>query len=92
MALRSTEATFFPFLTIEYTSETPPSALILAAGPGKRFWPYSVVRNKSRIPPLPTFLLIRRLVDEGYGQSEGRIEKDSLPSDKLEDTLYESSE
>jgi|GEM_PF-5801850 len=45
------------------------TALILAAGTGKRFWPYSIARR--RPPSLsPTSPFNRRLVDEGYGQSE----------------------
>ncbi|HRJ45011.1 MAG TPA: NTP transferase domain-containing protein, partial [Caldilineaceae bacterium] len=39
------------------------TALILAAGSGKRFWPYSVVRNKAAFPIANT-PLIRRLVDD----------------------------
>ena len=42
------------------------TALILAAGPGKRFWPYSVVRNKAAFPIANT-PLVRRLVDDLAG-------------------------
>jgi len=39
------------------------TALILAAGPGKRFWPYNVVRNKAAFP-IANLPLVRRLVDD----------------------------
>ena len=48
------------------TSSPPPTALILAAGPGKRFWPYSVIRNKAAFPIANT-PLIRRLLDDLTG-------------------------
>jgi len=51
---------------------TPITALILAAGPGKRFWPYSVVRNKAAFPIANT-PLIRRLVDDLTGLGIERI-------------------
>ena len=42
------------------------TALILAAGPGNRFWPYNVVRQKAAFPIANT-PLIRRLVDDLTG-------------------------
>jgi NDP-sugar pyrophosphorylase family protein len=49
-----------------------PTALILAAGPGTRFWPYNVVRNKAAFPIANT-PLIRRLVDDLAGLGITRI-------------------
>lgn len=49
-----------------------PTALILAAGPGKRFWPYSVVRNKAAFP-IANIPLVRRLVDDLAGLGITRI-------------------
>lgn len=48
------------------------TALILAAGSGKRFWPYSVIRNKAAFPIANT-PLIRRLVDDLIGLGIERI-------------------
>lgn len=50
----------------------PLTALILAAGPGKRFWPFSVVRNKAAFPIANT-PLIRRLVEDVNGLGIERI-------------------
>ncbi len=51
---------------------TSPTALILAAGPGKRFWPYNVVRQKAAFPIANT-PLVRRLVDDLAGLGIDRI-------------------
>src|SRR5919197_3878023 len=40
----------------------PRVAILLAAGAGRRFWPYAVVRNKAAFPILNQ-PLIRRLAD-----------------------------
>lgn len=48
-----------------------PAAVVLAAGAGTRFWPYSVVRNKAAFP-VANVPVVRRLVDDlahlGIGQ------------------------
>ena len=54
------------------TSSPPPTALILAAGPGKRFWPYNVVRNKAAFP-IANLPLIRRLADDLAGLGIDRM-------------------
>jgi len=41
----------------------PHTAIVLAAGPGTRFWPYNVVRNKAAFP-IGNVPLVRRLVDD----------------------------
>jgi UDP-N-acetylglucosamine diphosphorylase / glucose-1-phosphate thymidylyltransferase / UDP-N-acetylgalactosamine diphosphorylase / glucosamine-1-phosphate N-acetyltransferase / galactosamine-1-phosphate N-acetyltransferase len=40
----------------------PRIAVLLAAGPGRRFWPYSVIRNKAAFPILNR-PLVRRMAD-----------------------------
>jgi NDP-sugar pyrophosphorylase family protein len=40
-----------------------PAAIVLAAGAGTRFWPYSVVRNKAAFP-IANVPVVRRLVDD----------------------------
>jgi len=39
------------------------AAVVLAAGPGTRFWPYNVVRNKAAFP-IANVPLVRRLVED----------------------------
>lgn len=39
------------------------TAVVLAAGPGTRFWPYNVVRNKAAFP-IANVPLVRRLVED----------------------------
>src|SRR6266852_5131787 len=41
---------------------TPRVAVLLAAGAGRRFWPYAVIRNKAAFPILNR-PLVRRLAD-----------------------------
>ncbi|MCB0072164.1 MAG: NTP transferase domain-containing protein, partial [Caldilineaceae bacterium] len=48
------------------------TAVILAAGPGTKFWPYNVVRNKVAFP-IANVPAVRRLADALAAQGVTRL-------------------